>query len=519
MTRRIQRLCSTTAALALLTGPLALSAAGQAEAAHTDLVRGRPFTAPSPASCPQRVALVNGGFEQPTVAAGVGFFPDASQNRPNSMPGWRTTATDHLIETWTSPRNPTNTPAAEGKQFAELNATQVSTLYQDQPTTPGAKLYWRLSHRGRVGTDTMALDIGAPGAVVQQQTMADGTTKWGTYSGTYTVPDGQTSTRFAFRSISSVGGPTFGNFLDGIFFGTAPCVVVTKTALPDGPVDVGDVITYRLTAKNEGGGVADNVRLNDAIPAGTTYVPGSLRIVDGPNAGPKTDQQGDDQGHVDSATNTVSFGLGDGATGSAPGRLPNTNDLPNGTTVEFRVKVDPASAGKQVTNAGTVGYENRLGATPETLTSSSGDVTTRIKPAVDLSVVKSADLTKVTVGQTVSYRVAIRNAGPNDATGVTVNDLLPANLSFISATPSAGGYDPATGVWAVGGLAKAGTATLIIRAKATAAGERTNTALVSSNERDLDPADNTDTVKICVDPAPPCRSCASTLCVICKPLV
>ncbi|TXS72021.1 hypothetical protein EAO76_18495, partial [Streptomyces sp. sk2.1] len=32
------------------------------------------------------------------------------------------------------------------------------------PTTPGTKLYWRLYHRGRQGEDTMALDIGAPGA-------------------------------------------------------------------------------------------------------------------------------------------------------------------------------------------------------------------------------------------------------------------------------------------------------------------------------------------------------------------
>lgn len=380
MMRHTRRLCSPVAVLTVLAVPLTLSAMSRAEAAPADSLRARPFTAPNPASCPQRVALVNGGFEQPTVTNWADV-PDAAQNRPNSMPGWLTTATDHQIEVWSSPPNPTNTPPFEGKQFVEMNANIVSTLYQDRPTTPGTKLYWRLAHRGRLGTDMMAVDIGAPGAVVLQQTMSDGITRWGTYTGTYTVPPGQTTTRFAFRSVSSVGGDSFGNLLDGVSVDTAPCVVVTKTALPDGPVDVGDVITYRLTAKNEGGGVADNVRLNDTIPAGTTYVPGSLRIVNGPNAGAKTDHQGDHQGDFDPASNTVSFELGNGATGSAPGRLPNTADLPGGTTVEFRVKVDRSSAGKQVTNQGTVTYQNRLGPAPERLTSSSGETTTTIKPA------------------------------------------------------------------------------------------------------------------------------------------
>jgi uncharacterized repeat protein (TIGR01451 family) len=511
MKRNLRRLCSSVAALAVLAGlpamgPWAAASAGPAAAA----------AAPDPATCPQRVALVNGGIEQPTVTGGaVNFFPDAAQGKPNSVPGWLTTATDHEIEVWTAPPNPTNTPPAQGKQFAELNANQVSTLYQDQPTTPGATLYWRLSHRGRQGADTMALDIGAPGAPVPQKTMTDGTTAWGTYTGTYTVPPGQTTTRFAFRSVSSVGGPTIGNFLDDVFFGTAPCVVVTKTAVPDGPVSVGDVITYRLTAKNQGGGVAENARLTDAVPTGTTYVPGSLRVVDGPNAGAKTDKQGDDQAKFDGTANEVSFALGNGATAQSPGRLPNTSELPDGTTVEFRVRIDRAAAGKQVTNTGEVGYENSLGATPEPLTSSTGDVTTTVRPAADLGVVKSADLTKVTVGQTVSYRIGIHNAGPNAATGVTVDDQLPANLAFVSATPSAGSYDPGTGTWKVGDLAADGAATLTIRAKATMSGDQVNTVTVDGNEDDFNAANDTDAVTICVTPAPPCRNCGAARCPDC----
>ncbi|MET9662710.1 isopeptide-forming domain-containing fimbrial protein [Streptomyces sp. NPDC006510] len=451
---------------------------------------------------PLRVALVNGSFEQPPVT-GVEILPDASQTQtPKWVPGWLTTASDHKIELWHSGYN--GVLSADGSQFAELNAYEVSTLYQDLPTTPGTKLYWRLYHRGRQGDDTMALDIGTPGSAVQQRRFTDGNTAWGYYTGTYTVPAGQTLTRFAFRSISAAGGNGgIGNFLDGVFFGTAPYVVLDKTAIPSGPLEVGDVVTYRVTAKNEGGGAADNLVLTDLIPPGTTYLPGSLRIVDGPNAGAKTDVQGDDQAYYDAGANKVVFHLGNGASAANGGSLVNTESVPAGTTVEYRVTIDRASGGKQISNTATASYENRLGDTPEPLTSTSNEQVTQVKPAADLIVTKAADATTVTVGQTVTYRITVHNAGPNDATGVTATDQLPDGLTFLSAA-GPGSYDPATGQWAVGDLADGAIATLVLRAKATKAGLISNTAIATGNEKDPDTTNNTDTVSVCVEPAPSC---------------
>ncbi|MBN6058406.1 DUF11 domain-containing protein, partial [Nonomuraea sp. RK-328] len=121
--------------------------------------------------------------------------------------------------------------------------------------------------------DTMAVDIGVPGAAVQRRTMTDDDDRWRTYTGVYTVPAGQATTRFAFRSVSAErNAPNYGNLLDDVSLRTAPCVLVDKSAGPRGPVNVGDVITYRLTAVNNGGGAADNVRLTDTVPAGTTLV-------------------------------------------------------------------------------------------------------------------------------------------------------------------------------------------------------------------------------------------------------
>ncbi|MEU1880803.1 Ig-like domain-containing protein [Streptosporangium sp. NPDC020072] len=172
------------------------------------------------------INLVNGSFEAPQITSGYQILPDASTN---PAVGWRTTATDHQVELWRSGFQ--NVPAAEGQQFAELNATQPSALYQDVPTVPGTTMTWSLYHRGRLGTDVMRVLIGTPSATVPQTPngasspdISDGNTAWGHYTGTYVVPAGQTVTRFAFESVSAAGGnPAFGNFLDGVVFQTPPC--------------------------------------------------------------------------------------------------------------------------------------------------------------------------------------------------------------------------------------------------------------------------------------------------------
>ncbi|MET2718304.1 hypothetical protein ABXV03_21470 [Streptomyces harbinensis] len=451
---------------------------------------------------PLRVALVNGSFEEPAVID-YEILPDASQTQaPKRVPGWLTTASDHMVELWHS--GFLGVPSAEGAQFAELNANEVSTLYQDLPTTPGTTLYWRLYHRGRLGEDTMALDIGAPGSTVEQRRFSDGNNAWGHYTGTYVVPPGQTLTRFAFRSISAAGGNRgIGNFLDGIFFGTAPHVVLDKAAIPAGPLEVGDVLTYRITARNEGGGTAEALVVTDTIPPGTSYLPGSLRIVDGPGTGPKTDAPGDDQASWDPAANRVVFRLGTGASATDGGSLPNTETLPGGTTAEYRVVIDRAAGGRLISNTATAIYENRLGDTPEELTATSNEAVTEVAPAADLSVTKAADATTVTVGQTVTYRITVRNTGPNPATGVRVTDPLPEGLVFLSAEGD-GSYDPDTGHWTVGELAVGATAALVLRAKATRPGPVRNTATATGNETDPDPAGNTDSTTVCVTPAPAC---------------
>jgi hypothetical protein len=107
--------------------------------------------------------------------------------------GWQTTGVNGIIEFWYNGYS--GAFANTGKSHAELNADQVSALYQDIDTIPGMLLYWALAHRGRAGVDVMELRIGPPGAPVLQRQMSDGNTAWVRYNGTYIVPANQFVTR------------------------------------------------------------------------------------------------------------------------------------------------------------------------------------------------------------------------------------------------------------------------------------------------------------------------------------
>lgn len=139
--------------------------------------------------------LNNPGFEdfESSTTSGYHMANSANSSSPASNIGWSTTASDYKIEIGTLRGGKDayglgvtietvqyNAPYIRdedvngdgvvdendgnveelGKQFAELNADQESSLYQIVDTDPGKMYKWSLSHRGRSGLDTMALIIG-----------------------------------------------------------------------------------------------------------------------------------------------------------------------------------------------------------------------------------------------------------------------------------------------------------------------------------------------------------------------
>ena len=105
----------------------------------------------------------------------------------------------------------------------------------------------------------------------------------------------------------------------------------------------------------------------------------------------------------------------------------------------------------------------------------------------DVAVLKSVTPTSALVGDTVTLFVSVANNGPNQASGVVITDVLPAGMTFVSASPQQGSYVPSSGQWQVGDLENGANATLTMTAVLTQAGTITNTATkTSANEPDPD---------------------------------
>jgi len=118
--------------------------------------------------------------------------------------------------------------------------------------------------------------------------------------------------------------------------------------------------------------------------------------------------------------------------------------------------------------------------------------------SADVSLTKTAPAT-VTSGQNMTYTLTLSNAGPDAAANVTVTDVLPAGETFVSATPSQGSFNSATGVWTVGTVTTGAPQTLTLTVNVTAAGGTlTNTATATSTTADPNPANNTSTASTTV---------------------
>ena len=143
--------------------------------------------------------------------------------------------------------------------YAELCAYEAGTaIYQDIRTVPGTLYKVRLKHASLNSTylDKMQVMIGTPGheqPVEMTRTSVNGhgdklneksttiatkvtngnnrhhVNQWETYEGTYLIPDGQTTTRFTFKSIDAQQ-LDYGNVLDDIVFDKAYRLSYDKNA-------------------------------------------------------------------------------------------------------------------------------------------------------------------------------------------------------------------------------------------------------------------------------------------------
>ncbi|MEZ4914032.1 MAG: DUF11 domain-containing protein [Chitinophagales bacterium] len=231
-------------------------------------------------------------------------------------------------------------------------------------------------------------------------------------------------------------------------------------------VSVGDMITYTITVWNNGPSTATGVSVYDMLPAGLNYISS-----DG-NYDPSTGIW-----YVGTIEKDASFSLDIEAEVVAING-PITNIAEVETTNEQDIDSFP---GDNNGSPNVNDYDDE----------DSAIIVPSENPTIDLELVKSVNTYNVSVGDMITYTITVVNKGPDNATGVSVYDMLPAGLNYVI---SDGNYDPITGIWYIGDLAVNQTMSLDIYAEVVSiSGPIVNIAEIeTANETDIDsyPGDN-----------------------------
>jgi len=121
------------------------------------------------------------------------------------------------------------------------------------------------------------------------------------------------------------------------------------------------------------------------------------------------------------------------------------------------------------------------------------DYAVNIEGVSDLAITRLTRINPVAIGNDQIYSITVSNGGPTQATGVTLTDLLPPGVIFVSADTSQGSCSHSFGtvLCALGTLNTAATANLQIIAIAATPGSLTNTVSIGGTQADLNTANNT----------------------------
>jgi uncharacterized repeat protein (TIGR01451 family) len=280
-------------------------------------------------------------------------------------------------------------------------------------------------------------------------------------SATYLVPPGY-PTATPIQNTASVSGSETD---------TAPgnnSQTATTTALPTADIEVlktvdnptpfvGGTIAFTITVQNHGPSDATGVEVTDLLPPGLTLV--------APTAS---------QGAYDAVAGRWTVGtvpLSGSATLTLTATVTEPGSLTNLAVRTAQTEPDPKSS------------------------NDSGGVTLTAAPSADIGIDKDVDRSTALLGETVTFTVTVTNRGPSNATGVAIDDVLPAGLSLVNATSSQGTY--VGGVWTIGNLGVSDQETLTIVATLTQAGALVNHAAVrSSDQHDPNPLNDGDPASV-----------------------
>lgn len=268
--------------------------------------------------------------------------------------------------------------------------------------------------------------------------------------------EGQTATSTGAITASDQADPNAGNNSDDATVNIRSAgLAITKT-VNDATVIVGQVITYTVRVTNNMTIPATGVQVTDNLPAGITI------------------------------------------TGVAPtqgtfsGNLWDIGTIPAGGNVQLvlNATVDASAAGTTVSNTASITALNEPDSTPGN-NSATRNITVSLE---ELSLIKTVNNSNPAEGATIIYTIRVTNTMSITATGIEVTDILPAGVTFVSA--SSGSYNNISGIWNIGTIASNAQALLNITVTVDLGNVGStirNTATITSlNEPDPNTANNSD---------------------------
>lgn len=421
-------------------------------------------------SCPAvPVALANDSFESPVIGTKERRTIDGA-----AITGWigsgdKGKAT-FISDGWT------DINAAVGRQFAQLTGSPAR-ISQDVATVPGTSLAWALSHRSVIGTSSMRVLIGAPGAEGKEQAVLNDATTWTRHNGTYKVPDGQTITRITL--VAAEGAAPDSNLVDEVSLGTPSCVSASISLTPTTPEAVEGIITQTAALKNTGGSPTKDVVLSVTMSKTVEYV-------------------------ENSSTPAGVFGLTPdtllirpvGALG-VPGVILPTESV----VVSWQERVLPAAANSVITIPASVSV---VDAFDSKSTTPDENTTVVVRPSSDIQVSQQFTPSLVAPGASSTLSFTAKNNGPSDATGVSIVEELPSGLATSGPTPAGCVLAGHTLTCTVGALANGDSRTwqLPLTAPATASPLLVRSTLLARSNGTDPSSDNNRTVEV-LSIAPP----------------
>ena len=385
--------------------------------------------------------------------------------------------------------NVTNTATVASSTTFDPDATDNSSSVTRAVTFPPTDLTIAKSHvgnftQGQSGTYTVTVTnsggVASSGTVTVTDTLPAGLTP-GTATGTGWTCNTAGQTVTCTRANALAGGASY------------PAISIPVTVAPNSPLSVTNTATVSGgNDSNTGNNSASDPTTINGVPDLTiakTHSGNFTRGANGTYTITVSNAGGAATSGVVTVTDTLPAGLsyvsatGTGWTCGAVGQTvtcTRSNALAAGASypaITLVVNVSQTAAAS-VTNTATVSG----GGQTNTANDSASDPTTVVSSA-DLSLSKTVNNPNPIQGQNVTFTVTLTNTGPSNATNVVVTDLLPAGLSFVSATPSAGTYVSGTGLWTVASVAGGASATLQIVALVSGTGSITNTAQVNASDQ------------------------------------